>query len=582
MTAQDPVSVPIGPHAARWRTLPTRRSVVLVAHNITTLTRLLDIVPTFENDPRVQLVLTDAQADPFRDGLPAALAATGLVTIPWSQAKLTPFDLAISASHHGDLTDLPARRAILSHGIGYTKYPPRRPETGDRRPETGDRRPETGDRRPETEAFGLSVETLLSAGVPRADAFVLSHPDQQRLLAARAPSAAGAAVVAGDPCFDRLLASLPLRERYRRALGIGDRKLIVLSSTWSGDSLLGTRPELPRELVAELSPEEAVCALILHPNLTHGHGAGAVRGWYADCLRAGMLILDEIHGWRAGLIAADLVVGDHGSVTGYSAALGVPTLLGSFTEVPPETAISALGELAPRLPLHGPYLPVLTEAITDPPRFDLVADRTTSAPGQALSLLRKAFYRLLDLDEPTAEISAAPVPVVSSLPGSGGGTADFVSSEIDPAARIVRLSRRPAEVQRPPRGIHPESTATTHLGCSIDYPRTALRTGAAVLTAPYSDLGSDPDAWHESIFRQHPVCAVSVAWSEDSVTARARAGHEYLLTAPGIAPPLLGAVVHTWLSAGLPPEALAPEVTVDLGGRRYPVAIRVIRTQRRA
>ncbi|MGW4528695.1 hypothetical protein ACWEN0_46855, partial [Amycolatopsis sp. NPDC004378] len=98
--------------------------MLLVAHNVTTLNRLLDVVPAFENDSRVQLVVTDVEADPFRDGLPAALAGSGIITIPWEQARQTEFDLAIAASHHGDLTEITARRAILSHGIGYTKYSP--------------------------------------------------------------------------------------------------------------------------------------------------------------------------------------------------------------------------------------------------------------------------------------------------------------------------------------------------------------------------------------------------------------------------------------------------------------------------
>jgi hypothetical protein len=123
------VVVPIGARAHRWHTVTPVRIVVVVAHNVTTLTRLLDVIPAFDNDHRVQLVFTVIGADPFTDGLRDSLTETGIITIPWEQATMTHFDLAIAASHHGELADIPAPLAILSHGIGYTKYSPRKPES---------------------------------------------------------------------------------------------------------------------------------------------------------------------------------------------------------------------------------------------------------------------------------------------------------------------------------------------------------------------------------------------------------------------------------------------------------------------
>ena len=70
-------------------------------------------------------------------------------------------------------------------------------------------------------------------------ALVLPTRRQVERLRRSCPEAADIAVVAGDPCFDRLAVSLPTRARYRQALGTGDRTLVALSSTWGPGSLLG-------------------------------------------------------------------------------------------------------------------------------------------------------------------------------------------------------------------------------------------------------------------------------------------------------------------------------------------------------
>jgi hypothetical protein len=132
------VDVPVGIRAKRWATIPTERTVLLVVHNITTLSRMLDILPVFDSDWRMQLVASWNDTDPFQHGLHAAIEQLGIIPIPWEQAKNTAFDLAIAASNHGQLTDITAPLVIISHGIGYSKYLPRKPETGNReRPETG-------------------------------------------------------------------------------------------------------------------------------------------------------------------------------------------------------------------------------------------------------------------------------------------------------------------------------------------------------------------------------------------------------------------------------------------------------------
>ena len=142
----SPVKAPVGISADEWRTITPERVVLFVAHNVTTLNRLLDVVHLFESDFRIQTVLTSSFSDPFSGGLRDAVAEMGIVPITWDQATEIRWDLIISASHHGHLTDLHGALAILSHGIGYTKYSPgsREPGAGSREPGAGSREPGAG------------------------------------------------------------------------------------------------------------------------------------------------------------------------------------------------------------------------------------------------------------------------------------------------------------------------------------------------------------------------------------------------------------------------------------------------------
>src|SRR6266568_3131824 len=51
-------SAPFEPGTDQWATFRTTHSVLLIAHNITTLGRLLDVIPAFDNDVRIQLFIT--------------------------------------------------------------------------------------------------------------------------------------------------------------------------------------------------------------------------------------------------------------------------------------------------------------------------------------------------------------------------------------------------------------------------------------------------------------------------------------------------------------------------------------------
>ncbi|AHH18343.1 hypothetical protein NONO_c35560 [Nocardia nova SH22a] len=565
----NPTPVSSGLISRQWATIGTTRTALLIAHNITTLSRLLDVLDIFDSDARIQIVFSATESDPFRHELVDELEKIGIITIPWAVAKNAEFDLAITASHHDKVTELFSPLVILSHGIGYTKYSPtRNQEPGTRNQEPGTRNQEPGTR---NQVFGLSPEWVLRQGKPAARALVLSHDDQVAMLAAAAPAAVPAAVVAGDPCFDRIVASLPFRERYRAALGIADRILVYVSSTWSDESTLGARFDLLRSLLAELPRDSYVVATALHPNISHHHGPGLIRRWLADCMRSGLIILPEIDDWRSGLIAADLIIGDNGSVTGYGAAIGRPTLLCAFPDVPDGTPVSELGRLAGRLPATGPLRKCIDKAIADhrPRYFDSVTDLVTSAPGQAHDRLRALCYEILDLAPPPTETPARVLP--APTPHSTSAIfADEVTARSRLDTRLVQLVRRPAEIQR--HGAWRPGLADGHLCSTIDYPMLSIRTRADVLIARSSDAGHDIWTTLLNILRDNPFCTIAAIVDGHRCRVAGRSGERVEMVTDGPAD-VLPSAVYAWAGDGRTLASMAPGITVELATSRWRVRV---------
>ena len=128
--------VPVGVESARWASRGQLRKVLLVVHNVTSATRLLDVLPLFRDDLRVQLLTTWTESSPFDDGVAELLTRMGLPVLPWEQALETPVDLAVSASFGGQLELLSGKLAVLSHGVGYNKRLGT-PDAGRRTPDAG-------------------------------------------------------------------------------------------------------------------------------------------------------------------------------------------------------------------------------------------------------------------------------------------------------------------------------------------------------------------------------------------------------------------------------------------------------------
>jgi hypothetical protein len=180
-----------------------------------------------------------------------------------------------------------------------------------------------------------------------------------------------------------------------------------MSSTWGPGSLLCREPSLPSRLVRQLPAEEYQVAAIVHPGVWYWHGPRQVRAWYADCIQRGLVLVPPEEGWRAVLAAADVVVGDHGSVTCYAAAAGIPVLLASFpaAEIEPGSPVAHLGKTAPRLRPDRPYAPQIERAAScwRLDQHSAIQALVSDIPGQSALAMRSLAYRLMKLPPPDAE-----------------------------------------------------------------------------------------------------------------------------------------------------------------------------------
>ncbi|MEU0811907.1 hypothetical protein [Streptomyces sp. NPDC005970] len=388
--------VPVRLDVERWATCRIRRRVLAVVHTVTAGRRLLDAVRLLEGDSRVQVVFT-AAPDVFSNGVAAFLNGLKGLVLPWSQAVQTPFDLALAAGH-GSLHELHAPVIVLPHGAGHNKIVP------------GANR---GHRVAQRGVYGLSRQRLVRDGALVPETLVLAHQEELTRLGRECPEALPAAEVVGDPCFDRITASLPSRALYREALRVrAHQRLVLACSTWGPDSLLGRREELLARLVGELPREEYRVAVLLHPHVWNAHGEWSIQSWLAGLVRLGLTVISQYADWVGALVAADYIVGDHGSVSLYGAMTGAPVLLASVPDahVDPASPLAELSSFAPRIQDDRPLRRQLhrSSVTYQSDRHQQVAARISSEPGRFARKMRALMYRKLRLRAPAARPVAEP------------------------------------------------------------------------------------------------------------------------------------------------------------------------------
>ncbi|MFC8566430.1 hypothetical protein ACFUIW_11800 [Streptomyces sp. NPDC057245] len=511
----------------------------MAARTVTSTVRVLESLPALlRGDSRVGVVFAHDPTSAFNDGVLELLRDAGCRVMPWSQLDAVSPDLILSASENIDLPTDDCPVLVLPHGVGFQKLVP-------------------DSRTAQTRLSGAVPDALLDAGRTW---IAVSHPDQERQLLAAHPKARSRTLVVGDPCFDELSASLPDTVAHKRAWGVpDDKRLLVLSSTWGPTSLLGRDPGLAARALAELPYDEYRVAAIIHPNVWAAHGSWQIRAVLADALEAGLLLIPTVHAWRSALVAAEAVVGDHGSVTLYGAALGKPVLLATYgDDAVPGTAMAALGEAAPRLRPEAGIRPQIESVIAGhtPGLYSGISRLAFAAPGRALARLRTVLYGLMELAEP-----APTAPPVRALPRPSTPERTVVTSwTVDSAAGsdgagqwVVTVHRRPAAVSRPSdEGFE----GFRHLACAEEERDRQLAESASVITrSRHTPSAVGALSWIRDTLGRFPGCRLAAAsLGGNSCLVGLRDGRtvETTVTGPAVDPGLPAAVVYTCLRAGLP------------------------------
>ncbi|RSM58999.1 hypothetical protein DMH03_24220 [Amycolatopsis sp. WAC 01376] len=374
-----------------WMSLPGVKRILVVVPHVQAGERLLDILPALESDMRIQVMLSTPETGYRWAGIGEYVRRFDGLVIPWRQAVSTRFDLVLAACDWG-LAELDGPVVLMPHGVG---------SLGSRIGYDGDVR-----------RHGLHRDHLMRGDDVIPAALALATDDEKLVLAETCPEALPGAVVAGDPSFDRMLAGRPYRDAYRHALGASTgQRIVVVSSTWSKHSLFGTDPTIFARLVEELPQPDHLVVAVLHPFVWHAYSRRQVLAWLSGPRERGLVLLPPEEGWRAALAAADLAVGDLGSVLQYAAGLGLPTLMsaGSLDGVRAGSPADLVSRIAAPLRLDRPLAPQVYRAKppTDLKRAEVV--RTiTGRPGQALTILRETCYALLGLDQPAHRVPVSP------------------------------------------------------------------------------------------------------------------------------------------------------------------------------
>ncbi|WP_306438532.1 hypothetical protein [Streptomyces sp. WY228] len=411
--------------------------------------------------------------------------------------------------------------------------------------------------------FGLAPEWLLSNGAPLADALVLSHPEQFDRLAAACPEALPTAVLAGDPCFDRMLSARPYRERFRRALGVRrGQRLVLLNSTWSSQSLLGdgggdgdgegpgddVLPSLLPRLASELPADEYRVAAVLHPNIWHGHGPGQIRAWLDRARRSGLTLIDPLKNWRQALVAADLVIGRSAP---------------RCSQHP--------GRSRPRRP-HRRLHPdrAQTERQVAPARPGRRADRE---PRSAAGPDALHGYELMGAPEPSGPALLEPLPLPAPEPAPRTAPlwvlTRFLAGPEVAVTRYADPAREPAGSGDDHLAVHEDTRDPGQL----DLADVVFRDGS-----PDDQRFGPPGRWAAEVLDRHPHCALAAyVTGPSSCLVRTRDGALLRLTAGAEAdadPAVYASAVHAWLAAGRARAALVADgLTVRTGGTAHRVVV---------
>lgn len=539
------------------------RSVLAVVRNPASLNRIATILPLLDSDERLEIKITVDEGSRFARGIGRRLHDLGIDVVAWDDACTRPTDLVIAAHVNPNLAAMSAPIVVLPHGAGYNRR--------------------RFDLREDDSIVGLSRAELTCGGVVVPDVIALSHDEQRGRLQRMCPEANEFTRTIGDPTFDRMLASQSRRSRFRGLLNVPrDNKLVVVTSTWNEFSALGEHPMLVHRLAAQLPLDTFTIAVVLHPNIWAGHSPYGTRAFLTDPRDSGVIVVPP-DCWESALLAADLIIGDHGSVSFYGVALGIPFLQASdgLAELDPDSPSAMLSRAAERLNVDGDLRYQVERALDRPASRELIeiTDQTLGQRGKSWGILHHLFYELMDLAPPRP--SPRMHPVRDPFPERGNDVAAFLTNAVlrDPnvSSGAVELERFPAIVATD----HRRDSDETDLFLVVDdiEVERSLRQNAEIFMRNGVISERDAATWTTAVFLDYPGAAVAIAAiALDEFLLRRRSGQLLEVVVGGTTETsafVAGAAVHSWLLGGHPVADIV-KLTTRLGNVHTSVLVRPV------
>lgn len=221
------------------------------------------------------------------------------------------------------------------------------------------------------------------------------------------PDLRGIAVAVGNLDADRVFALVSEREQIRAGMGYGSEDLVILlQSTYGETSLMES---IGRELIAACAAGAAEHGwkFILQTHPHHWTGPYAEEHPYGNVLleregERGITVLHHDEDWAPHMIASDMVITDHTSLSMTYALFGKPML---FVEVPGTTLIEGnpgerLARILPKLSDPDNLVADIERAMRDFPREQVadIAKDILSYLGEAAQRVRTEAYQLLRVE----------------------------------------------------------------------------------------------------------------------------------------------------------------------------------------
>ncbi|SEF26575.1 hypothetical protein SAMN05421837_103397 [Amycolatopsis pretoriensis] len=494
----------------------------------------------------VEIVFVMEPDSLWADGVIEDLTGRGATVLSWDQGREIEFDVILAAHASARFAELRGPAVVMPHGAGHNR----------------DLSRITGGR--ESVPTGLARSQLLRAdGQPAVARVLLSHPSQREWLRRTCPEIAHLAVVLGDPVLDRMCGSQRWREKFRRELGLScGQRLVVVSSTWGPYSLWGRHGDLARRLLGSLPMDEYRLALVLHPNIWRGESPFAVQHSLRDELDSGLLLVPHQSSWEAVIMAADVVIGDHGSVSFYGATLDIPFLLAADgrRELIPGSPTAELCATANALDLDSPFEPQVARAIEhhDPALLRPAVDLMFANRGKARETLQRVLYEAMGRRPPdtTPRLRAidSPRPLVGKPPTAFAVSADLVEAE---ATCGTVVARRFPLLATNRQSTDPVFYVVTDLEVDPDtYSDAEIVIG--------EEIPEDLGAWFADVRAYSPYAALVAVRTAAGCILRFLDGVELFTTDKDVSTTSIAA--FAWRRAQQPvPDAL--RLRADVGGR---------------